>query len=135
MRVIVALIPVCFLTSCNTPEPPGHAGEPNGASNSKPQPVTTLAGFQSASERFNSVIGLPELEKTPADVRRSVSSAIDRASAAMDAIASCRHDKLTFGNTVAALDDISYDLGLTANRLALIKDTSTNSVLRDAATE
>ena len=41
---------------------------------------------------------------------------------------------MTFGNTFVALDDLSHDIGLTANRLNLIKETSTNAALREAAT-
>ena len=58
-----------------------------------------------------------------------------RADAALDGIASCSKDMLTFGNTVAALDEISYEIGLTANRFNLLKETSTNAALREASTE
>src|SRR5439155_24424752 len=43
--------------------------------------------------------------------------------------------KVTFENTVRALDDMSYQVGLTDNRLSLIKETSTNAALRDVATD
>ena len=52
----------------------------------------------------------------------------------LDAIASCAHEKQTFANTIAALDDLNYDLGLTASRLNLIKETSPEKALREAAT-
>ena len=42
---------------------------------------------------------------------------------------------MTFDNTVRALDDMSYQIGLTDNRLSLIKETSTNAALRDVATD
>src|SRR5262249_53950373 len=84
---------------------------------------------------FKSQISVPELETTPEAIQHSVSKIISRGDAALDAIASCSHDNLTFGNTINALDDISFDVSLTADRLNLIKETSTNAPLRDAATQ
>jgi thimet oligopeptidase len=136
MRVLLPLIPACLLAACNTPEP---SGQPKPAAVSAPEPLpyspTNLAGFQKAAAHFRSVVALPKLETTPAELQRTLSNTMERATAALDEVASCAHDQLTFHNTVAALDDLSYDVGLTANRLNLIKETSTNAALRDAATE
>ena len=43
--------------------------------------------------------------------------------------------EVTFENTVRALDDIGYQISLTDDRFGLIKETSTNAALRDAATD
>ena len=136
MRALILLIPVCFLAACNTPEPKNPI-EKKAAKNAPPPHFhpTNVAGFQKLAAQFKSVISLPRLETTPAGIQRSVSNTITRAEAALDEIAACSHDKLTFNNTIAALDDLGYDIGLTANRLNLLKETSTNAVLRDAATE
>ena len=136
MRALILLIPVCFLAACNTPEPKNPI-EKKAAKNAPPPHFhpTNIAGFQKLAAQFKSVISLPRLETTPAGIQRSVSNTITRAEAALDEIAACSHDKLTFNNTIAALDDLGYDIGLTANRLNLLKETSTNAVLRDAATE
>ncbi len=136
MRASILLIPVCFLAACNTPEPKNPI-EKKAAKSAPPahfQPKD-VAGFQKLAAKFNSVISLPKLETSPEGIHRSVSNTITRAGAALDTIASCSHDKLTFNNTIAALDDLAYDIGLTANRLSLLKETSTNAVLRDAATD
>lgn len=136
MRSSVLLVPVCFLAACSTPEPKSPYAR-KSAENAPPphsQP-TTLAEFERAAAHFKSIIRLPRLETTSANIQRSVSNTIERAEAALDAIAACSHEQLTFGNTIAALDDLSYDIGLTANRLNLIKETSTNATLREAATE
>ena len=135
MRASILLIPVCFLAACNTPEPKSPI-EAKAAKNAPPAHFhpTNVAGFQQLAAQFKSVISLPTLETAPVEVHRSVSNTITRAEAALDAIAACSHDRLTFDNTIAALDDLGYDIGLTANRLNLIKETSTNAVLRDAAT-
>src|SRR5882672_1269989 len=136
-RTILLLSPVFLLTACNTPEPPSVSRRTAEAA---PHPAhshfpTNLTGFQQAAAHFRSIISLPELETSSAGIQKSVSNAMGRAGAALDAIASCSHDKLTFGNTIAALDDLSYDLSLTANRLNLIKETSATAGLREAATE
>jgi thimet oligopeptidase len=136
MRVIPWLVPVCFLAACSTPEPKTSAQKAAGEGTPAPHATpTNLAGFQKAALHFKSVISLPELEHTPGAVHRAVTNTMSRADAALNEIASCSHDKLTFDNTIGALDDLAYDIGLTANRLNLIKDTSTNAALREAATE
>lgn len=137
MRVILLLIPVCFLSACSTPEPASKTKDSASGSSSKMKrlPSGSLAAFQKSATKFKSVIALPKLETTPADITRAVSNTILRANASLDAIASCAHEKLTFANTIAALDDLSYEISLTANRLGLIKDTSTNAALREAATD
>ena len=41
--------------------------------------------------------------------------------------------QVTFANTVGAVDDILYPANLTANRLYLIKETSSNAAVREAS--
>jgi len=136
MRFSILLVPVCFLAACSTPEPksPYARKSPESAPPPRVQPAT-LAEFEQAAAHFKSVIRLPRLEIAPGNIRRSVSNTIERAEAALNEVASCAHEELTFGNAIAALDDLSYDIGLTANRLNLIKETSTNAALREAATD
>ena len=137
MRVVVCLILVGFFSACSTPEPTTQVTT-KYAEETPPAHhfvATNLAGFRKAAAQFKAVIALPELETSPEEIQQTVSNTIARGSASLDAIASCAHDKLTFGNTIAALDDLSYDVELAANRLNLIKDTSTNAALREAATE
>lgn len=137
MRASILLIPVCFLAGCSTPEPRNPVETRAASATALPRGFrpTDIAGMQKLAARFDSVISVPTLETTPGQVHLSLSNTISRASAALDAVAACSQDRLNFANTIAALDDLSYDVGLTANRFNLIKDTSTNSALRDAATE
>ncbi len=95
----------------------------------------TLADLQAQARRFNSVISLPQLETSPATIHQSVSNTITRANAALDTLGRRRGAELTFANTIHALDDIFYEANLTGNRLSLIKETSTNAAVRDAATD
>jgi thimet oligopeptidase len=136
MRNSVLLVAVCLIAACSTPEPKSRYARESPESTRPPdsQP-TTLAEFEQAAARFKSIIQWPRLEATAAAIQRSVTNTMGRAEAALEAVASCAHEQLTFGNTIAALDDLSYDIGLTANRLHLIKETSTNAALREAATD
>jgi thimet oligopeptidase len=137
MRVFLLLIPVCFLAACGTPGPARKTARDAGDKFSRTTRASSgsLAAFQKSARRFKSVITVPEWESTPAEITRTVSNTILRANAALDAIASCSHEKVTFANTITALDDVAFDVSLSANRLALIKDTSPNPALREAATD
>ena len=95
----------------------------------------TLADLQAQARRFNAVISLPQFETSPAAIHQSVSNTITRANAALDTLGRRRGAELTFANTIHALDDIFYEANLTGNRLSLIKETSTNAAVRDAATD
>ena len=137
MRATLGLVLLGALTGCNTPEPPSIA-QATAAKTAAPAhslQLTNLAAYQLAAARFNSVIRLPKLEETPAEILRAVTTTMTRANTALDAVASCTHDHLTFANTIGALDDLTYEVGLTANRLSLIKETSQSAGLREAATE
>src|ERR1041385_7708379 len=95
----------------------------------------TLADFQKRAERFKNVIRIPEFEITPEAVKTVVENSITNANRALDHVGQLDTAKVNFGNTLHRLDDIGYEAGLTANRLNLIKETSTNAAVRDAATE
>ena len=59
--------------------------------------------------------------------------AIAKANTALDQIGAQDLSKVTFKSTVVALDDLSYQAGLAANRATLIKETNTNPAMRSAA--
>jgi thimet oligopeptidase len=99
------------------------------------QAVTSLQEFQDRAGKFNSVVALPQFERTTNAVRDAVSGTIASGNAALDQIAGVAPPKATFGNTICALDDLGYRTSLTVNRLSLIKETSTNAAVRDAATD
>ena len=60
---------------------------------------------------------------------------MDTADAALDALASLPPENVTFANTIGALDDMSYGADVVSSRIYLIKETSTDEAMRDAATE
>jgi thimet oligopeptidase len=100
-----------------------------------PSAPKTLADYQRAAEKFNSIISLPNFETTTNAIKQSVKTTIATAESALDKIGKLPPAKATFQNTIRALDDLGYQIGLTANRLGVIKETSTNAALRDAATD
>jgi thimet oligopeptidase len=109
-----------------------------GCKSMAPHPVITpktLAGFQVEAAKYNSIIRVPEFETTPDALKISLTNTIAEANAALDRIGALKPNEVTFGNTVRALDDLSYRAGSLANRLSLIKETSTNAAVRDAATD
>src|SRR5260370_17731243 len=126
MRSIALLLPLLVLTACQSTE---------RSARSTASGYTALGGWQKRAERFNSLIALPTFETTPAAIRQSVSNATARADAALDRIGALDPKRVSFRETVGALDDLSYGAGATANRLALIKETSPDPAVRGAATE
>jgi thimet oligopeptidase len=95
----------------------------------------SLAEFQATAARFNNLITAPAFETTPEAVLNSLDATIAKANAALDGVGRLQPGQVNFGNTVGALDDILFEPTVTANRLGLIKETSTNAALREAATE
>jgi Zn-dependent oligopeptidase len=94
-----------------------------------------LSEFQARAARFKSVIHLPQFETSSNEIQASLEQTIASGNAALDALAATDARKATFQNTAGALDDIAYRIGLTANRLSVIKETSQDAAVRDAATE
>lgn len=104
------------------------------ASAAAPQ-LKSLDDYQESAARFGSRLSVPKLESTPAEVQATVDQAIAIGNARLDAIGALNPTNTTFTNTVRSFDDLLYDASGVGNRLALLKETSTNAALRDAATE
>jgi thimet oligopeptidase len=93
----------------------------------------TVDDFRAAASKANSVLTIPDWEQTPEAVEASMKDAIAKANAALDQIGSQDLGKITFKSTVVALDDLTYQAGLAANRATIIKETNTNPAMRTAA--
>jgi len=106
----------------------GSAADPVG-------PVDSLKEFRKRAARFDSVVVLPQFELATNEITSALRQTIAAANAALDGVAALKAREVTFENTVRALDDISYQVSLTDNRLSLIKETSASSSIRDAATD
>jgi len=97
--------------------------------------LAELADFGTRAAKWNTVIGLPQFETTTNAVQESVRQTIAAGNANLDRIAAVDPAKVTFENTVRALDDIGYQISLTDNRLQVIKETSPGAGLRESATD
>ena len=109
------------------------------ACHSVPQPPAASTGkleeFQKRAAKFNSVVTVPVFETTTNAIGATLTNTIATGNAALDRIGRLAPAKVNFNNTVRALDDLGFQLMLADNRLSLIKETSTNAAVRDAATE
>ena len=97
--------------------------------------LKTVAEFQARAAKYNSLITIPVFETTPQACSNTVNTTIAEGNASLDRIGRLTAGQVTFANTIKALDDAGYQTGLTANRLSLIKETSTNAAVREAATD
>src|SRR5881398_2200575 len=92
----------------------------------------TVDDFRAAAAKANAVLTLPDWEQTPKAVEGMMNDAIAKANKALDQIGSQDPKKATFKSTVVALDDLTYEAGLAANRATIIKETNTNPEMRAA---
>jgi len=95
--------------------------------------MKTVDDFRAAAAKANAVLTIPDWEKTPEAVETATKNAIAKANAALDQIGAQDPGKVTFKSTVVALDDVTYEASLAANRATLIKETNTNPAMRTAA--
>lgn len=131
-RIFLSCVLAGILTACHTksePPPPPLQTPP------RVEHHHTLAGFQLEAAKFNSVIRLPDFETTSNAIDDSVKTTIAGANEALDEIGRLQPSRVNFDNTLRALDDVGYRISLTENRLEIIKETSTDAALRDAATD
>src|SRR5216110_3914565 len=94
--------------------------------------LKTVDDFRPAAAKANAVLTIPDWEQSPKAVEAMMNDAIAKANKALDQIASQDLKKVTFMSTVVALDDLTYDAGLAANKATIIKETNTNPEMRDA---
>jgi thimet oligopeptidase len=111
-----------LLTACHS-VPPQSAGV-----------ADKLKKFQSRAAQFNAVVTVPAFETATNEIAVTLTNTIAAGNAALDRIGALAPANVNFTNTVRALDDLGFQLGLVDNRLGLIEQTSTNADLRDAAT-
>ncbi len=121
-QVIPLLLLFCLLLPCVCLAPPAN-------------PADRLKEFKKRAAAFKAVITLPQFETTTNEIRFNVRQTIAVGNAALNRIGATSPGEVTFENTVRALDDLGYQIGLTSDRLELLKETSTRAALRDTATD
>src|SRR5206468_4286804 len=97
--------------------------------------LKTVDDFRGAAAKAKAVLTIPDWEQTPEAVEASMKNAIAKANAALDQIGAQDPAKVTFKSTVVALDDLTYQAGLAANKATIIKETNTSPAIRAAAEE
>jgi thimet oligopeptidase len=101
----------------------------------KPVPTGSLAAFQKKAEKFNEVVTVPAFETTTNEIAVTVNNVIASGNTALDRIGRLKPEEVNFTNTIRALDDIGYSIQTPESRLELIQQTSTDTAVRDAATD
>src|SRR2546425_6699859 len=95
--------------------------------------LKTVNDFRAAAAKANAILTIPDWEQTPEAVDTAMKDAIAKANKALDQIGAQDLSKVTFKNTIVALDDLTYQANLEANKANIIKETSTNAAMRTAA--
>jgi thimet oligopeptidase len=93
----------------------------------------TVDDFRTAAAKANAVLTIPDWEQTPEAVDSAMKNAIATANKALDQIGAQDLSKVTFKSTVVALDDLGYQAGNAANKAVVIKESSTDAKMREAA--
>src|SRR5207244_6476927 len=83
--------------------------------------LKTVDDFRAAAAKANAALAIPDWEKTPEAVEAAMKNAIAKANATLDRIGAQDPGKVTFKSTVVALDDVTYEASLAANRATIIK--------------
>src|SRR5881275_2105042 len=95
--------------------------------------LKTVDDFRAAAAKANAVLTIPDWEQTPEAVDAAMKDAIAKANKALDRLGAQDPGKVTFKSTVVALDDVTYQAGLAANKATIIKETNKNPAMRTAA--
>jgi thimet oligopeptidase len=95
--------------------------------------LKTVDDFAAAATKANAVLALPDWEHTPEAIDAMMKNAIDTANKALDQIGQQDPSKVTFQSTVVALDDLGWTAGNAANRAVVIKESSPDAKVREAA--
>src|SRR5438445_1247419 len=95
--------------------------------------LKTVDDFRAAAAKANAALAIPDWEKTPEAVEAAMKNAIAKANATVDRIGAQDPGKVTFKSTVVALDDVTYEASLAANRATIIKEANTNPAMRTGA--
>ncbi|HEY6170109.1 MAG TPA: M3 family metallopeptidase, partial [Verrucomicrobiae bacterium] len=122
-RILLPLIAAFALAGCES------------TSRKSTEAPRTFKALQRDAARHQLALTLPAIETSPAAAKAGTDAIIASGNRALDRIAKLDRSRLTLDNTVRALDDAGYEIGLVANRLGLIKETSPDPKLREAATE
>lgn len=126
-RQLITLMTAVAITGCQT--------NPTSVTGTTAPAVQSFAAYQAKAAGFHDRLSLPVFETATNAVLAAASQAIAEGNAALDTIGRVKPSEATEANTLLALDEVLFRAGLVSNRLGLLKETSTEPALRDAATE
>jgi thimet oligopeptidase len=95
--------------------------------------LKTVDDFRAAAAKTNAVLTIPDWEQTPEAVDAMMKNGIATANKALDQIGAQDLSKVTFKNTVVALDDLTWRAANAANKAVIIKESNTSEKMRAAA--
>jgi Zn-dependent oligopeptidase len=95
--------------------------------------LKSIDSYSDAVAKANARLTIPDWPQTPEAVVTSAKEAIKRGNAALDAIGRLDRKKVTFQNTVVALDDLAYEANNVGNKATIIKQANTDPKMRAAA--
>jgi thimet oligopeptidase len=95
--------------------------------------LKSIDSYSDAVAKANARLTIPDWPQTPEAVETSAKEAIKRGNAALDAIGKLNPKKVTFQNTVVALDDLAYEANNVGNKATIIKQANTDPKMRAAA--
>src|SRR5881392_519338 len=95
--------------------------------------LKSIDSYGDAAAKANAQLTIPDWEQTPAAVEAAAKDAIKKGNAALDAIGKLDPKKVTFQNTVVALDDLAYNANNVGNKATIIKQANTDPKMRAAA--
>ncbi len=93
----------------------------------------SFADLQKSATKFGTTLSLIKWENTPEDVEKSADAAIRAANKALDVIGALDPKKVTFRNTIRAMDDLKFDLANVQNRIEVLKQAHPDPKVREAA--
>lgn len=97
------------------------------------QELKSIDIYADAEAKANAQLTIPDWQQTPDAVEAAARDAIKKANAALDAIGKLDPKKVTFQNTVVALDTLGYEANNVANMATIIKEAHTDPKMRAAA--
>jgi thimet oligopeptidase len=95
--------------------------------------LKSIDSYSDAVAKANARLTIPDWPQTPEAVETSAKEATKKGNVALDAIGRLDRKKVTFQNTVVALDDLAYEANNVGNKATIIKQANTDPKMRAAA--
>ena len=95
----------------------------------------TFAELHKKAAKFGTILSLETFENLPEEVIKSADAAIAQANKRLDSIGALNPKKVTFQNTIRALDDLRSDFIQVANRIEVLREAHPDPKVRGVAVE